>query len=89
MFSKILYDMVCNRALLIIYVLVRYSPARTSILTVYVDIVSMVMIIIVQLKAYLSSHSHMKDLGLLQYFIGIKVVRSKKSNFLSMEVPYY
>jgi len=33
---------------------------------------------IIQLKAYLSSHFHMKKFGLLRYFLGIKVARSPK-----------
>jgi len=36
---------------------------------------------LVQLKGYLNSHFHMKDLVQWQYFLDIKVVRSKK--FLS------
>jgi len=35
-----------------------------------------------QFKAYLHKCFHIKDLGLLKYFLGIKVVRSKKGLFL-------
>ena len=35
------------------------------------------------LKSYLSKHFHMKDLGLLRYFLGIKLARSKEGICLS------
>ena len=67
-------------------IFVRYSFAGTIILTVYIDD-----IIVTrddhqglnQLKAYLSSHFHMKNLGLLRYFLGIEVYRSSKVLSLS------
>ena len=38
---------------------------------------------IIQLKAYLSSHFHIKDLSLLKYFLEIEVTRSPKGLSLS------
>ena len=35
------------------------------------------------LKTHLSKHFHMKDLGLLRYFLGIEVARSKEGICLS------
>jgi len=66
-------------------IFVRYSSTDTIILIVYIDIV----VIeddhqgIVQLKAYLSYHFHMKDFSLLKYFLEIKVARFLKGLSLS------
>jgi len=43
---------------------------------------------IIQLKAYLTSHFHIKNLGLLRYFLRIKVTQSSKSLSLS-QWKYY
>jgi len=68
-------------------IFVRHFSVSTIILTVYVDIVITVADhqCIIQFKAYLSSHFHMKDLGLLRYFVGIKVARFLKGLSLSQK----
>lgn len=38
---------------------------------------------IVRLEAYLCKYFHMKDLGVLKYFLGIEVARSAEGIFLS------
>ena len=35
------------------------------------------------LKSFLHGQFHTKNLGMLKYFLGIKVMRSKRGNFLS------
>jgi len=68
-------------------IFVKHFSVETIILAGYVDIIvtkddhqS-----IIQLKAYLSSHFHVKDFGLLRYFLGIEVDRSLKDLFCHKE----
>ena len=70
-------------------VFVRHCKKCTIVLVVYVDDI---VIIgdddegIQLLKSHLSKHFHMKDLGLLRYFLGIEVARSKDGICLSEEI---
>ena len=64
----------------------RHCTNGTIVLAVYVDDI----VItgnddegIQLLKSHLSKHFHMKDLGLLHYFLGIEVFRSKEGICLS------
>ena len=67
------------------YSLLSYIQGHVALhVLVYVDdliIVGSSHDIIVRFKKYLSSCFHMKDLGLLKYFLGIKVARSKDGIF--------
>ena len=51
----------------------------------YVDIVFIVndMVGISSLKSFLHGQFHTKDLGMLKYFLGVEVTRSKRGIFLS------
>jgi len=67
-------------------IFIRHSSTGTIIFSVYVDNI----VItgddhqgIIQLKAYLSSHFHMKDLSVLMYFLRIEIARSLKGLSLS------
>lgn len=56
------------------------------VVLVYVDdllVVGNNKAIIKQVKSFLASHFHMKDLGPLRYFLGIKVDRSTTGIFIS------
>ena len=60
-------------------VFVRHCTKGTIVLAVYVDdivITSNDDEGVQLLKSHLSKHFHMKDLGLLRYFLGIEVARS-------------
>ena len=66
----------------------RHSSTGTIILAIYIDDIVVTGNDhqgITQLKAYLSSHFHMKDIGLLMYFLGSKIVRSSKGLSLSQK----
>ena len=55
-------------------------------LVVYVDDIVITrneMAGISSLKSFLHSQFHTKDLGMLKYFLGVKVMRSKRRIFLS------
>ena len=67
-------------------IFVRHCHTDTIIFAVYVD--NFVLSGddhqgIIQLKAYLSFHFHIKVIGLLRYFLGIEVARSSKDFSLS------
>ena len=65
-----------------------YKNSQTGIilLVVYFDdiiITESDMAGISSLKSFLHSQFHTKDLGMLKYFLGVKVMRSKRRIFLS------
>ena len=67
-------------------IFVRYDKKGTIVLAVYVDhivITGSDSEGIQLLKSHLSKHFHMKDLGLLRYFLGIEVAKSKEGICLS------
>ena len=64
----------------------RNSEAGIILLVVYVDdivITGSDMICISSLKSFLHGQFHTKDLGMLKYFLGIEVMRSKHGIFFS------
>ena len=64
----------------------KYSDSGIILLIVYVDdiiITGSDSTGISSLKSFLHSQFHTKDLGLLKYFLGIELTRSKKGIFLS------
>ena len=51
----------------------------------YVDDIIIIrndMVVISSLKAFLHGQFHTKDLGMLKYFLGVEVMRSKREIFL-------
>ena len=68
------------------FVFYRNSQAGIILLDVYVDDIIITgddMIGISSLKSFLHGQFHTKDLGMLKYFLGIEVMRSKHGIFLS------
>ena len=67
------------------YVFYRNSHAGIILLVVYVDIIFIGndMVGISSLKSFLLGQFHTKDLGMLKYFLGVEVTRSKRGIFLS------
>ena len=66
----------------------RNSQAGIILLVVYVDDIIITendMVSISSLKSFLHSHFHTKDLGMLKYFLGVEVMRSKRGIFLSQK----
>ena len=64
----------------------RNSEAYIILLVVYVDdivITGSDMIDISSLKSFLHNQFHTKDLGMLKYFLGVEIMRSKQGTFLS------
>ena len=64
----------------------RNSQAGIILLDVYVDDIIITgddMAGISSLKSFLHGQFHIKDLGMLKYFIGVEVMRSKRGIFLS------
>ena len=62
------------------------SDAGIILLVVYIDdivIIGSDIIGISSLKSFLHTQFHTKDLGMLKYFLGVEVTRSKKRIFLS------
>jgi len=67
-------------------IFVRHSSVGVINFTVYVDDIIVTRDDhqgVIQLKAYLSSYFHMKDIDFLRYFLGIEVVCSPKDLSLS------
>jgi len=88
---QLLHAMICDGASLIILYLCKKNSTNTTILfRLFNDIVLTKddHQKIIQLKAYLTSHFHIKNLGLLRYFLRIKVTQSSKSLSLS-QWKYY
>ena len=70
------------------FVFYRNSSSSIILLIVYVDdivITGSDSKEISSLKSFLQSQFHTKDLGMLRYFLGIEVMRSKHEIFLSQE----
>ena len=68
------------------YVFYRNSQAGIILLVVYVDDIILTgdeMAGIFSLKSFLHGYFHTKDLGMLKYFLGVEVMRSKRGIFLS------
>ena len=68
------------------FVFYRNSPAGIILLVVYVDDIIITgndMAGISSLKSFLHGQFHTKDLGMLKYFLGVEVMRSKRGIFLS------
>ena len=68
------------------YVFYRTSSSGILVLVVYVDDIVITASDskgISSLKSFLQSQFHTKDLGMLRYLLGIKVLRSKQGIFLS------
>ena len=64
----------------------RNSQAGIILLVVYVDDIIITgddMVGISSLKSFLHRQFYTKDLGMLKYFLGIEVMRSKRGTFLS------
>ena len=64
----------------------RNSQASTILLVVYVDDIIITrndMAGIFSLKSFFYGQFHIKDLGMLKYFLGVGVMRSKRGIFLS------
>ena len=64
----------------------RNSQAGIILLVVYVDDIIIIgddMTSISSLKSFLHGQFHTKDLGMLKYFLGVEVMRSKREIFLS------
>ena len=64
----------------------RNSQAAIILLVVYIDDIIITrndMVGISSLKSFLHGQFHTKDLGMLKYFLGIEVMRSKRGIFLS------
>ena len=64
----------------------RNSQASIILLGVYVDDIIITrddMIGISSLKSFLHGQFHIKGVGMLKYFLGVKVMRSKRGIFLS------
>ena len=69
-----------------IFVFYRNSQARIILLVVYVDDIIITrndMVGISSLKSFLHGKFHTKDSGMLKYFLGVEVMRSKRRIFLS------
>ena len=69
------------------YVFYRNSQVGIILLVVYVDDIIITgndMAGISSLKSFLHGQFHTKDLGMLKYFLGIEVMRSKHGIFLSI-----
>ncbi|XP_010694536.1 uncharacterized protein LOC104907321 [Beta vulgaris subsp. vulgaris] len=61
------------------------------VILVYVDdliIASNDMSVVKSTKALLSSHFQMKDLGIIRYFLGIKVDHCKDASCINLQVPH-
>ena len=68
------------------YVFYRNSQAGIILLVVYVDDIIITeddMAGIPSLKSFLQGQFHTKDLGMLKYFLGVEVIRSKRGIILS------
>ena len=68
------------------FVFYRNSQASIILLVVYVDDIIITrgdMVGISSLKAFFHGQFHTKDLGMLKYFLGVEVMRSKHGTFLS------
>ena len=68
------------------FVFYRNSQASIILLIVYVDDIIITMndmAGISSLKSFLYGQFHIKDLGMLKYFLGIEVMRSKRGIFIS------
>ena len=64
----------------------KHSQACIILLVVYVDDIVITrndMSSISSLKSFLHGQFHIKDLGILKYFLGVEVIRSKRGIFLS------
>ena len=64
----------------------RNSQVGIILLVVYVDDIVITrngMADISSLKSFLHDQFHTKDLGMLKYFLGVEVMRSKRGIFLS------
>ena len=64
------------------------SQADIILLVVYIDDIIITgndMAGISSLKSFLHSQFHTKDLGMLKYFLGVEVMRSKRGIFLSQK----
>ena len=62
------------------------SQACIILLVVYIDDIIIIgndMAGISSLKSFLHGQFHTKDLGMLKYFLGVEVMRSKRGIFLS------
>ena len=68
------------------FVFYRNSQAGIILLVVYVDDIIIIkndMTGISSLKSFLHGQFHTKDLGMMKYFLGIEVMRSKRGVFIS------
>ena len=64
----------------------RNSQLGIILLVVYVDDIIITgndMVGISSLKSFLHGQFHTKDLGMLKYFLGVEIMRSKRGIFLS------
>ena len=70
------------------FIFYRNSQASIILLVVYVDDIIITgddMAGISSLKSFLHGQFHTKDLGMLKYFLGVEVMRSKRGIFLSQK----
>lgn len=85
-FSKAIEDFGMSKSKLDHSVFYKSSPIGSILLVVYVDdivITGSDEMGILSLKSFLHSQFHTKDLGALQYFLGIEVIRRKRGILLS------
>ena len=86
MFSEVIEKFGMQKSKYDHYVFDRNSQASIILLVVYVDDIIIIrndMVGISSLKSFIHGQFHIKDLGMLKYFLGVEVMRSKHGIFLS------